>query len=154
MGVVLARSSHDEGPVHRQEDAHPEGSGGYALRILKRLGTALMCLALYYTLISCSYEAGSFPLCWQRVLTRASHVQRSIDKWGTDEIKRWTSNTGLAAYNDVLASKGGQVSPCASCSFCRTACLLCICRSSSPSPHAWHQAIHCMHVPFKEAWLN
>ena len=46
MGVVLARSSHDEGPVYRQEDAHPEGNGRDTLRILKRLGTALMCLAL------------------------------------------------------------------------------------------------------------
>ncbi|CAK0783737.1 hypothetical protein CVIRNUC_006936 [Coccomyxa viridis] len=40
---------------------------------------------------------------------KKTHIpKRSIEKWGADEIKRWTSNTGLAAYNDVLACKGGQ----------------------------------------------
>ena len=44
---------------------------------------------------------------------KCNSVQRSIDKWGPDEVRRWTANAGLASYSDVLAPKGGLVRFCA-----------------------------------------
>ena len=39
----------------------------------------------------------------------AACLQRSTEKWGANEIRRWTANAGLSSYDDVLAEKGGMV---------------------------------------------
>lgn len=76
--------------------------------MLKRMPASDILLLLYRFIqmraqVHCRSNVGISALC---------RVQRSIEKWGPDEIRRWTSNAGLSAYSDALSAKGGMVYPC------------------------------------------
>jgi hypothetical protein len=64
--------------------------------------------------LSClSRQASSSSQACKLLLFRSEMMQRKVDKWGPEEVRRWLANIGLESYVEVLRKHGinGPVHP-------------------------------------------